>query len=172
MIPKNMSHYIHDDRHLTQFTSCLDIWCGEGAGSDKFVYENVRWVPYLTPLPPQNGRIRTHSFGACWSLHQICELFRNPLIYYYVHLNQKCLICYSVTVTDGRGKNQFSLKQYQQFSLEVLLPLLNFESFCLKNWLPYGPAPLLKISGNRTYASCLKETKAGINTFPRPHIFL
>ncbi len=38
--PKNINHYIHDDGHLTHFTSCLglEVWCSGGV---KFMYEYV-----------------------------------------------------------------------------------------------------------------------------------
>ncbi len=39
IIPKNVSHYIYDDGHLTHFTSCLKVWRG---GCDKFMYGNFR----------------------------------------------------------------------------------------------------------------------------------
>ncbi len=58
IIPKKVSHYIHDDGHLTHFSSCMEILRGGG-------------VSYLTAR--KNGHIRTHSFGASWSFHQFAS---------------------------------------------------------------------------------------------------
>ncbi len=57
IIPKNMSHYIHDDGHLTQFTSCLQVWWSGGMNS---------WVVmlgwgYLTPRKKMDGFAPTVS---------------------------------------------------------------------------------------------------------------